>query len=75
MASHRFASLSTISSTMLIFYKAPTGVVSQLSDGQPQAPTGVVSQLSDGQPQAPTGVVSQLSDGQPQAPTGAPVSQ
>ena len=58
-------------------YASASGVVSQISDGQPQAPTGApVSQISDGQPQAPTGApVSQISDGQPQAPTGAPLSQ
>jgi hypothetical protein len=53
--------------------RAP-GVVSTISDGQPQAPTSTaaaVSTIADGQPQAPTSTVkpvSVISDGQPQAP-------
>ena len=55
------------------FRRAP-GVVSTISDGQPQAPTSTamaVSTIADGQPQAPKSTikpVSVISDGQPQAP-------
>lgn len=47
------------------------GVVTQLSDGQPEAPTGIVTELSDGQPEAPVPTaapVTEASEGQPEAP-------
>jgi len=47
--------------------------VSELPDGQPQVPTGLISQIQDGQIQKPTAApapaVSQIGDGQIQAPT------
>lgn len=51
------------------------GLVSEISDGQPQAPT-LVSHISSGQPQATTSqaLVSQITDGQPQAPVTTPAT-
>lgn len=57
----------------------PTGLISQISDGQVQKPTAApITQIGDGQVQAPTTtfvssatsapVISQISDGQIQAP-------
>lgn len=63
--------------------QVPTGLISQIQDGQIQNPTAApapaVSQIGDGQIQAPTATagpaISQIGDGQVQAPTGAAISQ
>ena len=62
-------------------FRREPGVVSTISDGQPQAPTstaGAVSTISDGQPQAPKSTakpVTTISDGQPQAPSPSAVAK
>ena len=52
--------------------------VSELPDGQPQVPTGLVSQIADGQIQNPTAApappVTQIGDGQVQVPTAKPTA-